>query len=307
MRFLVLGGCGFIGSHMVDHLVAAGHEVRVVARRPEVHRPPVQGVDYLFGDCRDAGLLSQALTGVDGVFHMFSATTPGTGNLDPRNDVDQNLQPALTLLDLMTGAGVRRLVYLSSGGTVYGDAEATPIREDHPLRPIGSYGIVKVAVENYINMYARSRGLLPVVIRPSNTYGERQGRNGAAGVVSALMQRALTGDRFEVWGDGSVVRDYLHVSDLARLCLMAANSGTSGTFNAGSGIGTSLRTLVDLVGTVSGRAIPVRYAEGRSVDASVNILDIEAAQRVFGWSPQVTLAEGLRRTWDCTLQHAAAQ
>jgi UDP-glucose 4-epimerase len=304
MRFLVLGGCGFIGSHMVDHLVASGHEVRVVARRPEASRPPVQGVDYLFGDCREAALLSRALGGIDGVIHMFSATTPGTGNLDPLSDVEQNLTSALTLLDLMTGAGVQRLVYLSSGGTVYGHSEVIPIPEDHPLRPIGSYGIVKVAVESYIHLYARNKGLQPVVIRPSNTYGERQGRNGAEGVISALMQRALTGARFEVWGDGSVVRDYLHVSDLVRLCLTAVENDVTGTFNAGSGIGTSLRSLVDLVGKVSGRDFAVHYGEGRSVDSTVNILDIAAAHRAFGWVPEVSLADGLRQTWDWTLHQA---
>jgi UDP-glucose 4-epimerase len=306
MRFLVLGGCGFIGSHIVDTLLAAGHEVRIVSRRPEALRAPLPGVDYRLADCRDAKALTSALADRDCVIHAFSATTPGSANRDPQDDVAQNLVSALTLLDLMKQTGVRRLVYLSSGGMVYGSPEIIPTPETHPLRPIGSYGIVKVAVESYIAMYARSSGLLPVILRPSNTYGARQGANGADGAVSALMRSALSGGRFEIWGDGSVVRDYLHVGDLARLCLLAAESDVTGTFNAGSGVGTSLRTIVERVAEVSGQPVDVAYGEARSVDSPVNILDITAATAAFGWSPEVTLTEGLRATWNWHLQHAGA-
>lgn len=307
MRFLVLGGCGFIGSHVVDQLVLAGHGVRVVTRRPEAARGPFPGVEYVLGDCRDAGLLATSLDGIDGVLHMFSATTPGSGNLDPKYDVEQNLLSALTLLEEMGRAGVRRLVYLSSGGTVYGHPESIPIPESHPLRPIGSYGIVKVAVESYIGLFARDRGLLPAIIRPSNTYGERQGRNGAHGVVSVLMRRALTGGEFQVWGDGSLVRDYLHVGDLARLCRLAAESGLVGTFNAGSGLGTSLETLIDQIMLVSGSSFPVHYSDARSIDAPVNVLDNRSAAEAFGWAPRIPLEEGLRMTWDWHRQHWPAE
>lgn len=307
MRFLVLGGCGFIGSHVVDRLLETGHTVRVVARRPEALRAPLADVDYRWADCRDADVLSDALDGCDGVIHAFSATTPGSGDRNPQLDVEQNLVSALTLLDLMTKAQVRRLVYLSSGGMVYGRPEVVPTPETQPLRPLSSYGIVKVAVESYIGMYARDRGLMPVIVRPSNTYGERQGSNGADGAVSVLMRRALTGDRFEVWGDGSVVRDYLHVSDLARLCLLAAESNVTGIFNAGSGRGSSLRTLIDLVAEVSGRSFPVSYSDARSLDVPQSILDVTAAKQTFGWVPEVSLKAGLRRTWDWLLSHAPAE
>lgn len=305
MRFLVLGGCGFIGSHLVDQLLVAGHAVRVIARHPEPVRAPIAEVDYRWADYRDAEVLSGALDGCDGVLHALSATTPGTGDRNPHLDVEQNLMSTLTLLDLMTKAQVRRMVYLSSGGTVYGRPEVVPTPETQPLNPISSYGIVKVAVESYIRMYARDRGLMPVIVRPSNAYGERQGVNGAEGSVSVLMRRARTGERFDVWGDGSVVRDYLHVSDLARLCVLAAESNVTGVFNAGYGAGTSLRTLIDQVAEVTGRSFPVSYGEARSLDVPVSILDVGAAKRTFGWVPKVALKDGLRRTWEWTLQHVA--
>lgn len=307
MRVLVLGGCGFIGSHIVDQLLAAGHDVRVMTRRVEASRGALPEVDYRLADCRDADAVASALVDRDCVVHAQSATTPASGDNDPQRDVDQNLVSCLTLLDQMSKAGVRRLVYLSSGGMVYGPPDCIPTPETHPLRPIGSYGIVKVAVESYIAMYSRTYGLRPVILRPSNTYGERQGVNGAGGAVSTLMRRALTGERFEIWGDGSVVRDYLHVRDLARLCLLAVEGDTTGTFNAGCGVGTSLRTLVERVIEVSGRSFEVTYAPARSVDTPVNILDAAAARMAFGWTPQVSLEDGLRATWDWQLQHASAK
>jgi UDP-glucose 4-epimerase len=306
MRFLVLGGCGFIGSHVVDRLLAAGHAVRVVARRPESLRSPLTAVDYRWGDCADADVLSGALDGCDGVIHAFSATTPGSGDRDPRLDVERNLVPALTLLDRMAKQQVRRLVYLSSGGTVYGTPDVVPTPETHPLRPISSYGIVKLAVENYIGVHTRDRGLRSVIVRPSNTYGERQGSNGADGVVSVLMRRALAGAQFDVWGDGSFIRDYLHVDDLARLCTLAAQSDVTGVFNAGSATGTSLRTLVDLVAQVSGRHFPVSYGQARSLDVPISILDVGAAEKTLGWVPEVPLMDGLNRTWEWTRKHIAA-
>ncbi len=201
---------------------------------------------------------------------------------------------------------VRRLVYLSSGGMVYGAPEIVPTPETHPLRPTSSYGIIKVAVENYIGLHARDRGLVPVIVRPSNTYGQRQGSNGADGAVSVLMRRALTGEQFDVWGDGSVVRDYLHVSDLAKLCTLAAESDVTGVFNAGSGRGTSLRTLVDLVAEVSGRPIPISYLQARPLDVPSSVLDVAAADKKFGWVPEVALTDGLSRTWEWTLKQIAA-
>lgn len=297
MRCVVLGGCGFIGSHVVDRLLTEGHSVRVVARHPEPARGVLPLVDYRWGDCADPGVVSEALEGCDAVIHAFSATTPGSANLDPKADVQKNLLPLLTLLDLMVEKRVRRLVYLSSGGTVYGVPEVIPTPESHPLRPIGSYAIMKVAMESYIGMAARNRGVRPVILRPANAYGERQGLNGAEGAVSALMRCALRKERFDIWGDGSVVRDYLHVADLARVCAQAAENQVTGTFNIGSGVGTSLLDLVDLVAQVTGRRMDVGFGEARSVDVPVNVLDIQAARAALDWEPTISLREGLQRIW----------
>jgi UDP-glucose 4-epimerase len=298
MRFVVLGGCGFIGSHVVDELKSAGHDVTVVSRSPERSRPPVVGVKYHHFDFRNKNALAATIAGCDAVLHMISSTVPATGDLDPGLDIASNLIPTIALIEQMLAVGVRRLLFLSSGGTVYGPPEAIPISERHPLRPINSYGIVKVAIESYIGLYARSRGLLPLILRPTNPYGERQGHEGTQGLVNTLLRRALSGDPIEIWGDGSIIRDYLHVQDLARLCVKASESNVTGVFNAASGIGTSVREMLQAVTDVTGRKLNVVYRPGRSVDVPISVLDRSAAKRAFDWEPVVDLHAGLAKTWE---------
>ncbi|WP_137111771.1 NAD-dependent epimerase/dehydratase family protein [Rhodobacter sp. SY28-1] len=297
MRCVVLGGCGFIGSHVVDRLVGAGHSVRVVSRRPEALRGPVKGVEYRFLDYGNRASFAATIAGADVVFHMISATTPASGDQNPMLDIEGNLAATVGLLDLMEQAGIRRLVYVSSGGVVYGTPQELPIPETHPLRPINSYGIVKVAIESYIDLSARTKGLMPVILRPANVYGTRLGREGHEFLVSRLLRSALLGQPVSIWGDGSIVRDYLHVNDLARLAVLAAESGITGTFNAGSGTGVSVRALIDLVSEVSGRSLVVDYGSPRACDVPVSILDCTRARDVFGWMPEVALREGLAQTW----------
>lgn len=297
MRCVVLGGCGFIGAHVVDHLVASGHSVRVVSRRPEALRGPVPGVDYQFSDYRDRAALARAFMGCDAVFHTISATTPGSGNLNPVLDINDNLVATIGMLDQMLDSGIRRLIYVSSGGVVYGVPEQLPIPETHPLRPISSYGIVKVAIESYIELYARTKGLSAVIVRPSNAYGVRQGRDGSHLLVSTLLRRALHGEPISIWGDGSIVRDYVHVSDLARLIVAAGESDATGVFNAGSGVGISVRQLIELVAEVTSRALAASYGQPRPFDVPVSILDSARARDVFGWVPEVSLRDGIADAW----------
>ena len=175
MRALVLGGSGFIGSHLVDALLADGQRVRVFDRQPDRFRDALTGVDYRFGSLADVSDVAEALAGVDVVFHLVSTSVPSTSNLDPVADIEGNLVTAVQLLDQMTRLDVRRIVFLSSGGTVYGNPGTSPVTETDPLRPICSYGVVKVAIENYLFMYQDLHGIEPVILRPSNPIGPRQG------------------------------------------------------------------------------------------------------------------------------------
>jgi UDP-glucose 4-epimerase len=298
MTALVLGGCGFIGSHVVDALLARGQGVRVFDRQAERFRPERAAVDYIFGDFSDRALVIEAMAGVDSVFHLISTTFPGTSNINPQADVEDNLINTLALLKAMMELDVRRLVFLSSGGTVYGIPETIPIPEDHPLRPINSYGIVKVAIEQYLAMYLRDGRLSPVIVRASNPYGPRQGHTGVQGVVSTFLRRVMDRHPIEIWGDGSVVRDYFYVEDLARLCVAAGESSAVGAFNAGSGKGVSLNELIGAIAKATGATIERIYKPARSVDLPTSILDVSRAEKAFGWSAKVPLVDGLAANWE---------
>ncbi|HEU0151718.1 MAG TPA: NAD-dependent epimerase/dehydratase family protein [Arenimonas sp.] len=297
MRALVIGGNGFIGSALVPALQARGADVAVLD--PGRPRADVdwRGVEFIAGSLADPVVTARALSGVDVVFHLASTTVPGTSNLDPVADVQGNLVATLGLLGAMRSAGVRRIVYFSSGGTVYGNPTVSPVPESHPLHPISSYGVVKVAIENYLRMYQQLGDLDPVILRPSNPYGPRQSTAGVQGAVAAFLGAAARGEPVSIWGDGEVVRDYIYIDDLVELAATAGLSQEVGVFNVGSGEGHSLNALVAMVSDVVGRPLAVEYQAGRAFDVRRVVLDVGAARRGFAWSPHTSLREGLAATW----------
>ena len=297
MKVLVLGGTGFIGSHLVDRLLESGHRVRVFSRRGERFRSPLPEVDYRHGEFADKAAVAEALVGVDCVVHTLSTMVPSTSNLEPVQDIRDNLICTVQLLQLMVQTEVTRIVYLSSGGTVYGNPVQCPVHEDAPLSPLCSYGVVKVAVENYLHMFQKLHGIRPVVLRPSNPYGERQGHLGVQGIISTFFSNFLAGEESTIWGTGDTVRDYVHVSDLAELVAAAVEKNISGIFNAGSGVGVSICELIELMGKVTRCPLPVHYAPERAFDVKTVFLDISRAREVFQWTPKVHLQEGLAGYW----------
>lgn len=297
MKVLVLGGNGFVGSHVVDALLRQGNSVRVFDRQPERYRAALPGVDYRFGNFSDRMGLIDAIAGMDTVLHLISTTFPGTADLDPCTDVRDNLIGAINLMDLMLSLGVKRIVFLSSGGTVYGIPEQIPIPETHPLRPINSYGIVKASIEHYLELYRRTRGISPVIIRASNPYGPRQGHLGVQGVISTFLRRVRAGEPIEVWGTGEIVRDYIHVADLATLCAMTADGSIEGTFNAGSGAGVTINEIIALIAEVTATLIVPVYKPGRAIDVPRSVLDVKCAREVFNWEKRISLRDGVAETW----------
>ena len=297
---LVLGGAGFIGSHLAEALLQAGHRVRIFDR-PHLDRLPAflqRGEFEVFtGDFLNPRTLSPALEGSEIVFHLVSTTLPKTSNDNPMYDVESNVMGTLRLLELCRQQGVRKVVFASSGGTVYGVPRSVPIDESHPTDPICSYGIHKLAIEKYLQLNHRVHGLDYCVVRPANLYGPRQRLDIAQGAVAVFLDRALRGKPIQVWGDGSVVRDYLYVGDAAEALLKAAAfEGEPKLFNIGSGAGTSLTQLIKEIEALLGRAVPVEYTAARSLDVPANVLDASLARRHLGWAPRTSLAEGLRRT-----------
>jgi UDP-glucose 4-epimerase len=294
MNCLVLGGNGFIGSHIVDQLLAEGHHVRVFDKYEEYYRKPIPSVDYHYGDFGNRGLLMEALTDMDIVFHLIGTTLPKTSNDDPAFDVQSNVIETLFLLEQCLRQKVKKVIFISSGGTVYGTPKYLPIDEQHPTDPVVSYGITKLTIEKYLLMFQRLYGLQTTILRVSNPIGQRQRVETAQGAVTVFLHHALHGQPIEIWGDGSVTRDYIYIDDVARAFARSVEySGTHSVFNISSGIGTSLNELVSMIGDVLGRRIDCRYLESRPFDVPVSILSNALAKDQLGWAPQVTLREGI--------------
>lgn len=297
---LVLGGAGFIGSHLAEALAQEGQHVKVFDR-PHVDRLPLfarqRGFEIFTGDFLNPQALIPALRGTEVVFHLVSTTLPKTSNDNPLYDVESNVLGSLRLLALCREHGVRKVVFVSSGGTVYGLPRALPVDEGHPTEPICSYGIHKLAVEKYLHLAHRLHGLDYCVVRPANLYGPRQRLDIAQGAVAVFLDRALRDQPIQIWGDGSVVRDYLYVSDAVDAILKAARfDGEPRIFNLGSGVGASLNQLVAEIGKLLGRPVRVEHTEARAVDVPANVLDCTLARRHLGWSARTSLGEGLKRT-----------
>jgi UDP-glucose 4-epimerase len=298
---VVLGGAGFLGSHLTEALLGAGRKVRVFDRE----NVDLRNLEHLSGDWELVGgdFLSEsdqrrAIEGASVVFHLISTTIPASSNQDPAFDVETNLLPTVRMLELARETGVRKIVYASSGGTVYGRPGSVPVGEDHPTHPLVSYGVIKLAAEKYLSLYRELHGLPYAVTRLSNPYGPRQNPHGAQGAASVFLGRALRGEPIEVWGDGTVVRDYLYVSDaVAGILAAERHPGGEGVFNIGSGVGVSLNELVAEIRSVTGREVEVRYRSSRPFDIPVNVLDNSRARRELGWTPKVALGAGLRLTW----------
>jgi UDP-glucose 4-epimerase len=304
MRVLVLGGNGFIGSHVVDELLLAGYDINIFDKNPEIWRPSFHNVKYFLGNFSDTSLLAESLQGVNVVIHLISTTTPSTSNLDPIADIQSNLSNTVRLLQLMLSCNIKRIIYLSSGGAVYGMPSVSPVTETHELNPICSYGVVKVAIEKYLGMYAHLHDLKPMIIRPSNPYGPRQGHNSVQGAIATFMSQISTKRKINIWGDGSVKRDYIFVKDLAKLCSLAVDKEAIGVVNAGSGKALSLNDLLDLIKIEMQSEVDVNYLESRKFDVQEIALDSTRARDMFGWSPTVAIKEGLslHHTWLKTLE-----
>lgn len=296
MNVVITGGNGFIGSHLIQSLRYTGAEISVIDRGPPRADFDWSGVTYRKGSFDDVELLDEALRGCDLVFHLASTTVPGTANLDPAADVRGNLLGTMTLVDAMARAACKRILYLSSGGTVYGDSGVGRVCEDSPCRPISSYGIVKYAVERFLLMYQRTGILQPIILRASNPYGSRQGKLGVQGLIGTAISRISSGEALEIWGDGTAVRDYIYITDLIKLMMAAADSPATGVFNAGSGEGYSVLEVLREVSRALEREPMLRFGPGRDFDVKRIVLDIRRAQDCFNWSPTVSLPEGLRAT-----------
>jgi UDP-glucose 4-epimerase len=233
----------------------------------------------------------------DVVFHLIHAHMPQTANLNMAEDIRQSVVPSLALLDIGRKLGVKRIVFVSSGGTVYGAAKDIPTPESAPTDPITAYGVGKLMIEKYLGLYERLHGLSFRVLRVANPFGPFQVPDKGQGLIATLLSRALRGEPIEVWGDGSVVRDYVFVDDVIDALQAAAVDESEGrVFNVGSGRGHSVREVIAAVEAQFGKKLSVAWKPGRPIDVPVSILSIARSRDLLGWAPRTSFDDGLRRT-----------
>ncbi|NOZ50158.1 MAG: NAD-dependent epimerase/dehydratase family protein [Chloroflexi bacterium] len=299
---LITGGHGFIGGHLLRRLSQIGHPVTVLDRTPP---PPwlhdTARARFLRGDLLDLVQQPDILRGIDTVFHLAWAHTPESATAHPVGDIQSNLISTIRLLQACAEQGVRRLIFLSTGGAIYGPVNTLPVPETHPASPISAYGVTKLATEKYIELYHHLHGLEYIILRPSVPYGPFQNPDGRQGAVAVFMGKILRGQPITFWGDGdAIVRDFFHVEDLTRACVLAMQyPASTGLFNIGGGTGVSLHELITLMREVVGlkQDVRVQQCPPRSFDVPRLVLDTTAARTQLGWHPTIPLAEGLQLTW----------
>ena len=298
---LVIGGAGYIGIQLVRQLLSTGRRVTVLGRRKIAANEIPQGVDYVAGDFGQLDLISGLLDRHHEVIQLAYATVPNTSFENPLADLLQNLPPTVQLFSEVARRG-GKLLLVSSGGTVYGEAINLPISETHPTKPISPYGVTKLTLENYAHLYGVTHGLKFICIRPANAFGEGQRPFVGQGFISTAMASAMRGNPVRIFGQSGTIRDYLYVSDLASGILGALEKGQlSETYNLGSGEG---RSNLDVINSISPlmkelkHEIHIEHLPERAFDVKANVLDSTKLYAHTGWKPEVEFEAGLRRTRD---------
>ncbi len=296
-RILVVGGNGFIGRHVVRQLVAAGAEVALMDMAPGPEE--FSKLDQVIGSVADAMLVASAVSGCDMVIFLANSSLPGSANTDLSSEVKAHVQVSVKAAEICNDQGVKRFLFSSSGGTVYGYSSQDPLHEDMATLPRNAYGVSKLSIEHYLRIIGMMRDMDTVSLRISNPYGEGQRALRNQGFIAAAMQHAMNGKTMPIWGDGSVQRDFIHVSDVARAFVAACITGAPPeVVNIGSGQATSLLDVLEQTETALGRKVPVEFKPGRAIDVERNVLDTSRARATLGWAPQISMADGLQRTAD---------
>lgn len=298
-KVLVVGGAGFIGSHLCDSLIELNNDVTIVT--PETSN--LDNISHLYGKIKIIFKKLEQLndtslnwSSLDVVYLLACTSKPKSSNENPINDITNNLLPAINLLDICAKSKVNKLVFTSSGGTVYGIPRTTPLIEEHQTNPICSYGIHKLAIEKYIQLYNKLYNLNYKVARISNAYGERQSVKGGQGLIASIIEKMNQNSPITIWGDGSEIRDYIHASDIASALISIANCNSDETiFNVGSGSGLTILNIIRYVENGMGKKTEIIWEKSRNMDVPNNVLDISKIKRTLDWNPLIDINSGIAR------------
>ncbi|WP_417764862.1 NAD-dependent epimerase/dehydratase family protein [Shewanella chilikensis] len=295
----VLGAGGFIGQHLIRALGRSGERPMALIRPDQT--PNADAAESLSGFFIDPQEFEPVLAKARVIVHAASSSTPGATQGAPLSELELNMKPTLALLQALQKAPHCRLLYLSSGGTLYGDAASEAVKESQSLLPKSYYGAGKAAAEHFIHAASVQFGLRATILRPSNLYGPGQMVKKGFGIIPAVFQCARNNTPLTVWGDGTAVRDYLYIDDFIDLCQTVIQTPMDTpvqAFNASSGAGVDLKTLIALICTSIGAQVPVRFEATRTIDVSRIVLDPTKAMRTYDWRATTSLSDGIRSSWE---------
>lgn len=295
----VFGASGFIGRNIIKRLISDRIGFRAISR----HRPaiiegrPTDTLDYLEADFEDSLAMESALVGVDTVIQLISTSSPGFGNRQIVADVEHNVIPHIKFMNSCAEVGVKRYIFVSSGGTVYGPTDSFPITESHPTNPISSHGLTKLTTEKYLQMFSHQSGMEYVILRLANVYGPGQSFHKGQGLIPAVLDRYERGEPIEIIGSGEARRDYVYIDDFVSACMAAANAPgpIRDVINIGSGDSRSIIEVLDAMEGILKTRFERRHREGRHTDVDVSQLDIRRAKDVLRWHPEIPFEVGLER------------
>lgn len=298
-KCLVLGANGFIGSHLVDSLLAAGHEVRAFDRfSTDPTFEQTDRVEILRGDFLNEADLETAIKDIDYVFHFISTTTPATAENDPSIDIETNIRMSVRLFDLCAKNNVKRVLFASTGGAIYGENSDLSVSEDVTPLPVSPYAIGKLSIEHYLRYFKVKRGLDSITFRISNPYGERQPLHSRQGVIPIFLEDILHDKPLTVMGDGSMVRDYIYVKDVADMIVGVFDKKAQyGLYNLGSGTGLSVKEVVAEIEAATNKHASVTRTEVPATFVQRVTLNTSRFTTEFGLKPSVTTHDGLVATY----------
>jgi len=289
-----------MGSHICRQLVTQSRSVRVFDKlytSRDLVRDIESDLEIVEGDIARPRDVLSAIADADTLIHLVHTTRPGSSMEDPAFDISSNVVASARWLMLLPETKVRRILFVSSGGTVYGIPQTIPIAENHPTDPVCSYGISKLAIEKYVSMYASMFGIEYCLLRPSNVYGEGQRLNVGQGVIGVMADRALRGEPLEVWGTGENLRDYLHVDDMVSATMSLLDySGAQRIFNVSSGEGHSVADIIGMLTQAIGFSPELIHKPDRGFDVPANVLDSSRLRQETGWQPEIDMTAGITRT-----------
>lgn len=298
---LIFGGSGFIGSHFAEALVNKGYEVKVfdnfkngMANLDAI----IDKIEIIKGDFFNETDVSSALKNIDYVFHYISTTTPATATKDPIYDIETNIIGSVKMFQCAVKNNVKKIIFPSSGGTIYGEKASVPCKETDPVNPVNPYAISKLTIEKYLHYFNYAYGIDYTIFRYSNPYGERQNPLGKQGVIPIFLNKIKHDEKPVIYGDGSMIRDYIYIKDAVDATIAVLEKNTKEkVFNVGSGNGTSLNELIDIMSKVVGQKVIPDYIENCAAYIPKIVLDISRIQKETGWKPTTDIQEGVRRTW----------